>query len=590
MARYLGIDVNDSKEYYFISYNSNDTERVSSYVKLMQESGVPIWYDYGLTIGEKWEIELAGRIRDCKAVIMFMSKKVIQKRDSYVVKEYKLAVKHFKKPTFVVLMDEIESTDVPIEYAIWWMELMEMQCIQTFSYSSMQDCVKNIMLAIGCKPKAKRTRQTKPKPVFQLQTDFSFPQTPPLKEADSPEFEKNNKMPAPQKGKGVPVELLNFLHIKNSGIERISTVIERFYADACGLKVKVDIVQQGPRFTKFYLSFPPSTPVRKILMAQGDFEVLMGVSGIRINAEGNNVYVEFPTPNRSIVPLAEVVESKAFNVVNRDELLIPMGENVDGEMVTYDLCKMPHLLIGGATGSGKSVFLTTFLVGFMMKYTPQEVKFVLIDPKCVEFSIFKGSSFLLFNEIINDGNKALATFNWLVCEMERRYSVFSENGVRNINEYNKLVGEKSKKRMAKIVVVADEFADLVLFDKKSLEMYIQILAQKSRACGIHLVLATQRPSVDVLTGSVKANFPSRIALKVPCYADSLIILDEGGAQNLNRWGDILCKTPQSSMTTERYQSAFVSFEEVKKVVEFTNQYYGVTHDDAILEEINRLVK
>lgn len=578
MARYLGVEVSTSKDYYFISYNSNDTTAVSEYVKLMTDWKLPIWYDYGLTVGAKWEAELAERIRGCKAVVMFISKNVFKKEDSYVVTEYKLAIKFFKKPVYIVLLDEIDNSDVPIQYATWWLELNDLQCIQAFASSSSETCAKDIMLALGVEPVLPQTPKKQPIATLIDEDENLFEEFKPVK--------KTIKV---EEGKGIPIELLNFLPLKNSGIERISSVIERAYAQMGNIKLKVGEVQQGPRFTKFFLEFDRSVATRKVLNFTGELKVATGFEGVRINNEGAKVYVELPTPKRSIVPLAEVVDSQAFEIKDRNKLLIPIGENIDGQLETFDLCQMPHLLIAGSTGSGKSVFLSSFLVSFMMKYTPQEVKFVLIDPKRVEYTSFKDSPFLLFNQIIDEVKMGNATLKWLVNEMEKRYSIFSQNSVRNINDYNKLCEENNGEKMPKIVVVADEIADFMLIDKKGFETSVVKLAQKSRACGIHLVLATQRPSIDVLTGTIKANFSSRIALKVVSFIDSRTILDRGGAENLNRWGDILCITPQTYMSANRYQSAYVSQDEINAVIEYTSEYYGKNNDNGIIEEIKTLI-
>lgn len=285
----------------------------------------------------------------------------------------------------------------------------------------------------------------------------------------------------------------------------------------------------------------------------------MGISGVRVSQIPNSVYISFEVPKseRQTVPFAPIIYSAEF-VRAVYALPICVGVNMHGEPVMKDLSKMPHLLVAGTTGSGKSVGLNSFILSLINKKKPDELKLVLVDPKRIEFSMYNNQKYML-RPVITDMNSASACLSQLVGEMNERYAIFEKEMVRNIGEYHKKGG-----KMPYIVCIIDEFADLIMFDK-SVEKVVQMLAQKSRAAGIHLIIATQRPSVDVITGTVKANLPTRLSYKVSSPTDSMTILNTDGAEDLLGKGDSLLLEENGTLT--RILGVYVSDEDINNTLE-----------------------
>ncbi|MBR1985177.1 MAG: DNA translocase FtsK, partial [Clostridia bacterium] len=328
----------------------------------------------------------------------------------------------------------------------------------------------------------------------------------------------------------------------------------------------------GPAVTRYELEMPPGVSVKKILGHSEDIAYVLASNGdIRIEAPipgMSAVGVEVPNNKIATVSLKEVLSSPEF-LQNKNPLLVALGKDISGKIITCNLEKMPHLLVAGSTNSGKSVCLNTVIISLLYRLSPDEVKLVLIDPKRVEFSLFNGIPHLLTPHVINDSSKAVNALNYAVDEMERRYLTFETTKTRNIQEYNQLpdIVNKSKPKMSYIVVIIDELADLMMVTKKEVEEKIARLAQKARAAGIHLILATQRPSVDVITGTIKNNFPSRISFSLMSFADSKTVLDMGGAEKLLGKGDMLYK-PSDVSEPKRVQGCFVSTKEIDDIVTY----------------------
>lgn len=595
MARYLGVDVTDNEKFYFVSYNTEDQEVVSKYVKRMGELSLPIWYDYGLKVGKKWETEIAEHIKNCEAVILFVSRNIFKKQKSYVHSEYKLASQYFKKEIYVIMLDEIDKQDVPIQYVSWWVELDELQCINAYEYDSVNDCTNSILSAIGyisSKTAGHSNNSDEAKDVFN--TTNSFNNYFSSHNVNDKNSFKNEVIKEIQKSKvkieltdEIPYSLLTHLPVKNSGIERISSIIENVYKNNAKINAKVCDVQRGIRFSTFYIDVG-SASMHRCLNLQNDLQFALEVNEIRLGVDyrKKRLYVEMPTPERTYLPLLELIESKTYTTDDQNELLIPIGEDSNGEFILADLCKMPHLLIAGATGMGKSVLVNSILVSLMMKYTPNDVKFVLFDLTLLEYSQYRESPFLYFNRVISGVADSKNVFKEILSEIDKRYQIFMANGVYNINEYNNLCVKENREKLPKLVLVIDELAVVMLSDRSTFEKYIASLCMKARVAGVHLILATQRPNIDVLTGNIKANIPSRIAFKTPSFIDSKTILDESGAENLIGKGDALFKF-SDMIKSERCQTPFVSNEEVKNVIEYTNQFYS---EKSIEEKKSRKLK
>ena len=354
-----------------------------------------------------------------------------------------------------------------------------------------------------------------------------------------------------------------------------------------GVEAKVIQVTKGPSVTRFELQPNAGVKVSKIVNLADDIALNLASSGVRIEAPIPGkaaVGIEVPNKELSAVYLREVIESNEFSAANKN-LSFSLGKDIGGNCVVSDLTKMPHLLVAGATGSGKSVCINSLIISLLYKYSPEEVKLLLIDPKVVELNIYNGIPHLLI-PVVTDPKKSAGALNWAVNEMTRRYKLFAENNVRNIEGYNELVNKGiAENKLPWIVIIIDELADLMTVCANDVEEYIGRLAQMARAAGMHLVIATQRPSVDVITGVIKANIPSRISFAVSSQIDSRTILDSAGAEKLLGKGDMLFY-PVGEAKPVRIQGAFVSEEEVERVVDFIkSQKTELNYEKEIIDEI-----
>jgi len=350
------------------------------------------------------------------------------------------------------------------------------------------------------------------------------------------------------------------------------------------VKARVVEVSRGPAITRYELQLAPGTKVSRIVSLADDISLHLAATDVRIEAPiPGKAAVGIEVPNKEITPvyLREVVDTPLFKD-STSPLTFALGKDIAGEPVIADLAKMPHLLIAGATGAGKSVCLNALLASLLFRVKPDEVKFILIDPKRVELSVYNDLPHLLAPVVV-DPQRAAATLCWLVQEMENRYNLFAQRGVRNIGRYNRsLVGAEEKELfLPYIVVIIDELADLMFVAPGEVEDAICRLAQMARAAGIHLVIATQRPSVDVITGLIKANIPSRISFAVSSQTDSRTILDMGGAEKLLGKGDMLF-LPVGSIKPYRVQGAFISDKEVEKLVCFWRQQAEPEYREEVL--------
>ena len=375
-----------------------------------------------------------------------------------------------------------------------------------------------------------------------------------------------------------------FVRNYEENARRIEEKLETFRINA-----KVEHVVRGPTVTRYELSMPAGVPVNKILAYDKDLAMaLMSKSGVRIEAPipgKNAVGIELPNDPRSMVTFRELVESKEFSSSTKP-LAVAIGKNISGEVIIKSLTKMVHMLIAGSTGSGKSVFLHSLIMSLMFKMSPQQLRFILIDPKRVEFSRYKGMPHMMLPDVVSDAQKAINSLTWAVKEMERRYSLFEQYACANIEGFNNSLAVKSgeQKAMPYIVIVVDELAELMMIAKKEVEEKIRRLTQLARACGIHLVLATQRPSVEVVTGTIKANLPTRIAFSLTNFVDSKTILDEPGAEKLLGQGDMLF-APQDSNETTRLQAAYISDEEIDKCIRYIREHNDCDYDEEVEKEI-----
>ena len=353
-----------------------------------------------------------------------------------------------------------------------------------------------------------------------------------------------------------------------------------------GVSAKVENVSVGPAITRYELKPAEGVRVSKIANLADDIALNLAAETIRIEAPipgKQAVGIEVPNQEREAVHLREVIDSNEFKD-EESKLAIALGKDAAGQIQLADIGKMPHILIAGATGSGKSVCINTIITSIIYHAKPSEVKFVMVDPKVVELSVYNGIPHLLI-PVVTDPRKAAGALAWAVQEMDNRYNLFAEKGVRDLKGYNKAIEkEEEVGKLPQIVIIVDELADLMMVAKNDVEDAICRLAQKARAAGMHLVIATQRPSVDVITGLIKANVPSRIAFAVSSQVDSRTILDSVGAEKLLGKGDMLY-FPAGAPKPSRVQGAFVTDDEVEKIVDFIKSNGTATYSEDILESI-----
>ena len=345
---------------------------------------------------------------------------------------------------------------------------------------------------------------------------------------------------------------------------------------------------RGPSVTRYELQPAPGVKISKIANLSDDVALNLAVSGVRIAPVPDKaaVGIEIPNKVKDTVFFRELVDNAEFKKTFDKKLDTVLGKDISGETVTCNVSKMPHLLIAGTTGSGKSVCVNSIIMSILMKSTPSDVRLIMVDPKQVEFMMYNGIPHLLI-PVVTDPKKAAGALAWAVTEMEKRYTLFSENNVRNIDGYNDLCERDAElSRMPHIVIFIDELADLMMASPKDVEDSIVRLAQKARAAGMHLVIATQKPTVQVVTGLIKGNIPSRIALMVASQIDSRVILDASGAEKLLGNGDMLYM-PVGAPKPIRLQGCYVSDDEVERVAEFITQTFKAEYDESIMAEIER---
>lgn len=355
-----------------------------------------------------------------------------------------------------------------------------------------------------------------------------------------------------------------------------------------GVSAKVENVSVGPAITRYELKPAEGVRVSKIANLADDIALNLAAETIRIEAPipgKQAVGIEIPNKEKEMVPLRDIIDTDKFRN-EKSKLAFALGKDVAGEEIVTDIAKMPHVLIAGATGSGKSVCINTLISSIIYKAKPSEVKLVMIDPKVVELSVYNGIPHLLI-PVVTDPKRAAGALAWAVQEMVNRYSLFAEKGVRDIKGYNALLEkDEGGQKLPQIVIIIDELADLMMVAPNDVEDAICRLAQMARAAGMHLVVATQRPSVDVITGLIKANIPSRISFAVSSQIDSRTILDMVGAEKLLGKGDMLFY-PVGTSKPIRVQGAFISDKEIEKIVDFLKSNGEATYNEDILEKIEK---
>ena len=406
-----------------------------------------------------------------------------------------------------------------------------------------------------------------PEPIVMQKEDYVFPPIDLLKNSVS-------KSPAAERAE-----------LENTA-QRLVDTLRSF-----GVETSIVDISRGPTVTRYELQPSSGVKISKITNLADDIALNLATAGVRIEAPIPNkaaVGIEVPNKASNVVHIREILESSAFTG-SKSKLTISLGKDIAGNAIVGDVSKMPHGLIAGATGSGKSVCINSIIVSILYKAKPDEVKLIMVDPKVVELGIYNGIPHLL-RPVVTDPRKAASTLGWAVSEMEKRYQMFAASGVRDIDGYNRVAeADEEMVKLPRIVIIVDELADLMMTAPKEVEDSINRIAAKARAAGMHLIIATQRPSVDVVTGVIKANIPSRIAFAVSSQIDSRTILDNAGAEKLLGRGDMLY-SPIGSTKPSRIQGCFVSDEEVEAVVDFVKGRHTSEYDQSIMEDIeNRII-
>lgn len=354
-----------------------------------------------------------------------------------------------------------------------------------------------------------------------------------------------------------------------------------------GVEARINEIVKGPAITRFEISPAAGVKVNKIVNLSNDIALNLAAVSVRVIAPIPGkaaVGIEIPNERVATVRLRDVIDTDEFRSF-KSKTAFALGKDVNGRVQIADISKMPHLLIAGATGSGKSVCINSLITSILYKADPNEVKLIMIDPKVVELGVYNGIPHLLI-PVVTDPRRAAGALNWAVQEMVKRYKMFAENNVRNLAGYNELAEVNGDRKLEQIIIIVDELADLMMVSAKEVEDSICRLAQMARAAGMYLVIATQRPSVDVITGLIKANVPSRIAFSVSNQIDSRTILDMGGAEKLLGRGDMLF-LPMGANSPTRIQGAFVSDAETEAIVEYVKQDFDAKYNEDIMEHIER---
>lgn len=478
----------------------------------------------------------------------------------------------------------VDDDPLPAENGTESNDLNSRQLEIVEKYNSPQDDGDTVLPEESAGEEPPTSKKEKPS---KIKVDFDEETTKVKDEIDSSGFIMHYKYPS--------FELLNKTNSSDSKAvskeldhtaEHLVEVLRSF-----GVETRILDISVGPTVTRYELQPCAGVKISKITGLADDIALNLATAGVRIEAPIPNkaaVGIEVPNKASATVGVREIIESSTFSA-SKSKLTVAMGRDIGGNIVVADIAKMPHGLIAGATGSGKSVCINSIIVSLLYKASPDEVKLLMIDPKVVELGVYNGIPHLLV-PVVTDPKKAAGALGWSVMEMEKRYAMFADRGVRDIEGYNRFVDtlkdEPEVKKLPHIVIIIDELADLMMTAPNEVEDSINRIAAKARAAGMHLLIATQRPSVDVVTGVIKANIPTRIAFAVSSQIDSRTILDYAGAEKLLGKGDMLF-SPLGASKAKRVQGCFVSDKEVQKVVDFVKKSATTDYDDDIMFEIER---
>jgi len=561
--------------YIFISYAHKDGDIIYPIIARLQKDRFRTWFDEGIDPGTEWDETIADSIHKCGYFIAFISNQYMESDNCKDELKY---ARDLKKKALLIYMEDVALTPGMA------MRLNRLQSIYKFKYSDEEDFFAKLYEADGIeafqsKPPAvsqsPKTRVAAPRKASSktsfVATDWSDPANDPVTseimdaifESKRPYLEKN--------AEAVKKE------IKKTARNLMETL--QIFRVKCALAG----ISRGPAVTRYEIILEPGTRIAAIADKTNEIALKLGVKSVRVVVIPGKTAIGVEVPNKlcETVHVQELLETSAFAEA-KSKLTVALGVDITGAPVYFDIAKMPHLLIGGMTGMGKSACIHSMLASILCKASPDEVKLILIDPKHVEFSDYKGIPHLLL-PVITDVWRSAAALKWAVTEMERRFRLLEAAGVRNIQDYN---ASKENESLPRLVIVIDEFADLMVVAPNAVEEAICRLAQMARAAGIHLILSTQRPSPEVITGIIKSNIPSRIAFATSSSIASRVILDAPYAEKLVGPGDMLF-APIGVAAPLRVQGAFIRESEIRTVTGALKQDGDPQYDEAAMAEIVR---
>ena len=518
------------RKYIFVSYAHKDGEQVLPMISALRSAGYEVWYDEGIEAGTEWPEYIGEKLVGCSLFLACISENAMESINCR--NEIHLAISKKKE----MLVAYLEKTELSPGMEL---QLGSMQAIFRYRHASEESFFEEMTSA-------------------RILRRIFYGEEPP----------KDKKRASYLTAALGGLSKSGFTPEQREVKKKIEALLESF-------KIKnAEIVsaEEGPTVTRYALRIEAGVPVRKIMNLKADFALALGVMEVRLVPDYGQglLCVEVPKKDRKVVTLGELLFADEYTDAPSETLTVAMGQTALGENTYGELSKMVHILVGGATGMGKSRFLHGLLISLIAKYTPKELQFLLLDPKTVEFMPYAGLPHLLAGEVLTDLEKGVRALQWVVGEINRRYELFKSAGnyCFNIDKYN---AQKSiEEKLPKIVVVIDELADYMALDGKTTEKAICAIAQKARAAGVHLILATARPSADVITGMLKANIPTRVAFRVSTAIDSNLLLDTFGAENLLTKGDYLWKDI-ASPAPKRMQAPYVSDSEMESVIEFVKK-------------------
>ena len=453
----------------------------------------------------------------------------------------------------------------------------------TIKTVSLEEKVPEVMPELDMKkPKGNTTQVVKPKKVTTKEAELAAVEV-------EQEIARNAEPVLPEYCYPPIALLKNFDSAGADGTAEMRENSRRLNETLASFKIEAHIINvtRGPSVTRYEVELEKGVRLNKLTTAADDIALSLGASGVRIAAvPGKISVVGIEVPNKAVttVSLREVIDSPEFSKA-KSKSSFAVGKDIGGNCIVGNIAKLPHMLIAGTTGSGKSVCMNSIIISLLYKASPDEVKLIMVDPKMVELGIYNGIPHLLI-PVVTDPKKAAGSLQWAVSEMMRRYKAMSDAGVRDLESYNSIMQSDEQTKLPQVVVIIDELADLMLVAAKEVEESICRIAQMGRAAGIHLIIATQRPSADVITGLMKANIPSRIAFAVASAMESRIILDTQGAEKLVGKGDMLY-APIGNGKPKRVQGCFVTDPEVEAVAGYVKNHYSTTYDQQVIEEIER---